>query len=310
MIRRRSPNLVIALSTVAVFHTQPDVALCGSDKIEHQKMLVGYKSVEKFVKDNMIIGMGTGTTTYFATERIGQLLKSGKLSNVKVVPCSEKTKNQCIGLSIPIASLSECPHLDLFIDGADEVSFNLSLIKGGSGAFLREKMVQKACKRRIIVIDGSKLTKNLGPGSPVPVEVIPFSSENTRRVLEENLPSIAGCRALLRRGKIDNTYADGIDPAVTDNGNFIIDLYFEKPIADISVAISELDSTPGVVGHGLFINTVNRTTVMVATDKGIRYAGEEGEEPWWEEHQTKKPIDRISVDNRRPIDLQSSNGLQ
>ena len=300
---------MIALSTAAMLYILPDASLCGSDKIEHQKMLVGYKSVEKFVKDNMIVGMGTGTTTYFATERIGQLLKTGKLSNVKVVPCSEKTKNQCIGLSIPIASLSECPHLDIFIDGADEVSLNLSLIKGGSGAFLREKMVQKACKRRIIVIDGSKLTKNLGPGSPVPVEVIPFSSENTRRVLEESLPSIDGCRALVRRGNIDNTHADGIDPAVTDNGNFIIDLYFEKPIADISVAIGELDATPGVVGHGLFVNTASSTTVMVATDKGIRYAGEDGEEPWWEEHQTKKPIDRISVDNRRPMDSQSLSSL-
>lgn len=302
MMRRRYSHLIVALSPLALGYTLSGRTGCGSDKIEHQKMLVGYKSVDKFVKDGMTIGMGTGTTTYFATERVGQLLKSGKLSNIRIVPCSDMTKNQCIGLSIPITTLSECPNLDVFIDGADEVSLNLSLIKGGSGAFLREKMVQKASKRRIIVIDGSKLTKKLGPGSPVPVEVVPFSSENTRRVLEENVPSVYGCRALLRRGSINNTYADGWDPAVTDNGNFIIDLYFERPIENVAAAITELDSTPGVVGHGLFVNTEGRTTVMVATEKGIRYTGEEGEQPWWEENPTKKPIDRISVDNRQPTD--------
>lgn len=293
--------LVSAISGAALGYALSTEAQCGSDKSEQQKMLVGYKSVDKFVKDGMIIGMGSGSTTYFATERVGQLLKSGKLSNVTVVPCSELTKNQCIGLSIPITNLSENPHLDLVIDGADEVSLNLSLMKGGCGAFLREKMVQNAGAKNVIVVDGSKLTRNLGPGSPLPVEVIPFSSENTRRVLEEELSSVNGCRALLRRGSVNHAYADGADPAVTDNGNFIIDLYFEKPIADISAAVKELDSTPGVVGHGLFMNNGGHTTILVASDKGIRYAGEDGEDPWWEENQTKKPIDRISVDNRRPI---------
>ena len=299
-------NLAVVVSPALVGYALSTEASCGSSndsRIEHQKMLVGYKSVDKFVKNGMTIGMGSGSTTYFATERVGQLLKSGKLSNVKVVPCSHETQNQCIGLSIPTTTLSECSHLDVVIDGADEVSLNLSMIKGGSGAFLRERMIQKACDKKIIVVDGSKLTRNLGTGSPLPVEVVPFSSENTRRILEEDLESVTGCRALLRRGSASHTYADGSDPAVTDNGNFIIDLYFEKPIANVPAAIAELDSTPGVVGHGLFVDSDHHTTVMVASDKGVRLAGENGEEPWWEETPSKKPIDRIMVDNRRPSDL-------
>jgi ribose 5-phosphate isomerase A len=136
--------------------------------------------------------------------------------------------------------------------------------------------------------------------------VIPFSSDRTRIALENDLPAISGCRALIRRGSVDNIAADGVDPAVTDNGNFIIDLYFEKPIEDVDETARQLDATPGVVDHGLFISTAN--TVLVATDRGVLIAGDYGDVPWWgEDRPLKPPLDRLTVDNRQPVEFKSGH---
>jgi ribose 5-phosphate isomerase A len=293
----------MCLSSVAPTLSQTEHAI---PKVRHLKKECSEAAVDEYVHSHSVVGLGTGSTVQFALHHLAELLKVGALDDVSVVPCSEKMKKRCISLGIPVSNLNEHPHVDVIIDGADEVDMNLSAIKGGSGAFLREKMVSGQAEKRILVVDDTKLVKNLGPGRPLPVEVIPYSAENTRRMLESELPELSGCRALLRRGSVTSPEADGFGPAVTDNGNYVVDLYFDKPIQNVPGAAAALDRLPGVVAHGLFCNTDDaHTTVIVASDRGVRVAGEGGEKPWWEEQQTRVPIARSSVDNRRP---QGSDG--
>lgn len=115
------------------------------------KKMVGYKAVDDYVKSGMVVGLGTGSTAYFAVERLGQLLKSGELTNIVAIPTSVRTKEQAESLNIPLVTLDTHSKLDVAIDGADEVDPNLNLVKGGGGALLREKMVE-VCAEKFIVI--------------------------------------------------------------------------------------------------------------------------------------------------------------
>ena len=242
------------------------------------KKMVGYKSVDDYVRSGMVVGLGTGSTAYFAVERVGQKLKSGELKDIVCIPTSERTKEQALSLGIPLCTLNEKSRLDVAIDGADEVDPALCLVKGGGGALLREKMVEAMADKFICIVDESKLCKALGPGFPLPVEITPFCHEHTLRVVQ-SLPSVAGCKAVLRMGSISNNKNDGDNIAVTDNGNYIVDLFFTSPIKDASKAAEELKNTVGVVDHGIFAGMT--TAVIVAGKTGIRVAGEGGEKPWW-----------------------------
>ena len=115
------------------------------------KKLVGYKAVDDYVRSGMVIGLGTGSTAYFAVERVGQLLKSGELTDILAIPTSIRTKEQAESLDIPLVTLDTHSKLDVAIDGADEVDPGLNLVKGGGGALLREKMVE-ICAEKFIVI--------------------------------------------------------------------------------------------------------------------------------------------------------------
>jgi ribose 5-phosphate isomerase A len=246
---------------------------------EELKKLVGYKAVDDYVRSDMIVGLGTGSTAYYAVERVGQKLKSGELKNIICIPTSEKTKQQAESLHIPLTTLNNIHKpIDVSIDGADDVDLSLNLIKGGGGALLREKMVEIYSKKFICIVDESKLSKSLGPHFPLPVEITPFCHEHTIRVIE-SLPSLKGCKGILRKGSIGNNKQDGENIAITDNGNYIVDLHFDGPIHDISQAARELTSTVGVVEHGIFPHMAN--TVIIAGKDGIRIAGQNGEKPWW-----------------------------
>lgn len=226
----------------------------------------------------MVVGLGTGSTAYFAVERVGQKLKSGELKNVICIPTSERTKEQALQLGIPLVTLNEKSRLDVSIDGADDVDLDLNLVKGGGGALLREKMVEIVSDKFICIVDESKLSKKLGPKFPLPVEITPFCYEHTRRVIE-GLPSLKGCKAVLRYGSVSNNKKDGDNIAVTDNGNYIVDLFFETQIENVALAAKELKNTVGVVDHGIFSGFT--TAVIVAGKDGVRVAGEGGEKPWW-----------------------------
>jgi ribose 5-phosphate isomerase A len=239
---------------------------------------VGYKAVDDHVRSGMVVGLGTGSTAYYAVERVGLKLKSGELKDVICIPTSERTKEQALSLGIPLVTLNERSRLDVAIDGADDVDPSLCLVKGGGGALLREKMVEVVADKFICIVDESKLSKGLGPRFPLPVEITPFCHEHTRRVLEA-LPSVKGCKAVLRLGNVSNNKVDGENIAVTDNGNYILDLFFTDNITDVSLAAKEIKATVGVVDHGIFAGMA--TAVIVAGKDGIRVAGQGGEKPWW-----------------------------
>lgn len=248
---------------------------------EELKKIVGCKAVDDYVRSDMVVGLGTGSTVTYSVERLGQLLAAGTLQNIICVPTSEATRLQASKLNIPLCTLNEKSRLDVTIDGADCVDPSLNLIKGQGGALLREKLVETASNKFICIVDESKLGSGPGPKFPIPVEIIPFCHLHTLRILEA-LPSFRECggRARLRTGHVGNNKCEGENIAITDNGNYIADLYFEKPLLDMTRLAHELLSTVGVVEHGIFVGMAS--TVMVATRlQGVRVAGEGGEKPWW-----------------------------
>uniref|UniRef100_A0A7S2MZI2 ribose-5-phosphate isomerase n=1 Tax=Helicotheca tamesis TaxID=374047 RepID=A0A7S2MZI2_9STRA len=269
--------LAYAISPAAAFAPAPSFhravssssVLKMSTKLtqDELKQMVGYKSVDDYVKSGMVVGLGTGSTAYFAVERLGQLLKDGTLEDIVAIPTSIRTKEQAEELGIPLVTLDTHSKLDVAIDGADEVDPDLNLVKGGGGALLREKMVEVCADKFIVIVDESKLTDaGLGPGFPVPVEITPFCHEHTMRTVAE-LPSCKGCKAVLRMGSSSSNVPDGDEIAVTDNGNYIVDLHFEEPIKDAPKMADEIKNTVGVVDHGLFCGLT--TAVIIAGSDGI-----------------------------------------
>jgi ribose 5-phosphate isomerase A len=197
-----------------------------------------------FVEDGMTLGLGTGSTTFFAIEAIGTLVKRGY--ELRGVPTSLASEEQARKCGIPLVSLDDVDSVDLTIDGADEVDDDLNLIKGMGGALLREKMVAYASEQEIIIVDEGKLVKTLGTKSPLPIEVTRFGHALTAK----NIRSL-GCVPVLK----------GDDkPFITDNGNFIYNCRFERIDDPISLE-RKLKSIPGVVETGLFLGLATKAVV-------------------------------------------------
>lgn len=243
---------------------------------EELKKQVGYKAVDDYVTSGMVVGLGTGSTAYYAVERVGQKLASGELKDIIAIPTSVRTKEQAEQLGIPLTTLATHSNVDVAIDGADAVDPKLNLVKGGGGAHFREKIVEASAKKFIVIVDDSKLCDALGPTFPVPVEIVPFCYEHTAKVIE-SLPALAGAKAVLRLGSAANNKPDGDKPAVTDNGNYIVDLKFTKPIKDPVAAAKQLKETIGVVEHGFFIGM--STAVIVAGKEGVYVKN--AKKGWW-----------------------------
>ncbi|KAK9226673.1 hypothetical protein WN943_011721 [Citrus x changshan-huyou] len=222
------------------------------------KKIAAYKAVE-FVESGMVLGLGTGSTAKHAVDRIGELLRQGKLTNIVGIPTSKKTHEQAVSLGIPLSDLDSYPVVDLAIDGADEVDPFMNLVKGRGGSLLREKMVEGACKKFVVIVDESKLVPHLGgSGLAMPVEVVPYCWKFTAKRLQD-LFEDCGCVAKLR--------TTGEQPFVTDNGNYVIDLYLKKDIDDLKVASDNILRLAGVVEHGMFLDMA--TTVIVASELGV-----------------------------------------
>ncbi|KAF8392330.1 hypothetical protein HHK36_022672 [Tetracentron sinense] len=223
------------------------------------KKLAAHKAVE-YVSSGMVLGLGTGSTAAFVVAKIGELLSSGELKNIIGIPTSKRTAEQASSLGIPLSVLDDHPILDLAIDGADEVDPELNLVKGRGGALLREKMVEAASSKFVVVVDETKLVTGLGgSGLAMPVEVVQFCWKYNLIRLQE-LFKEEGCEAKLRldgNGK----------PYVTDNSNYIVDLYFESPIKDSGAAGKEISAFEGVVEHGLFLDMA--TAVIIAGKEGV-----------------------------------------
>ncbi|GAB4835993.1 Probable ribose-5-phosphate isomerase 3, chloroplastic [Ancistrocladus abbreviatus] len=224
------------------------------------KKLAAEKAVDS-VKSGMVLGLGTGSTAAFAVSRIGELLSSGKLSNIIGIPTSKRTFEQATSLGIPLSVLDDHPRIDLAIDGADEVDLDLNLVKGRGGALLREKMVEAASDKFIVIVDETKLVEGLGgSGLAMPVEVVQFCWKYNSGRLQEMFKEL-GCEAKLR------LEGDGKTPYVTDNSNFIVDLYFKTPIKDADAAGRAISALEGVVEHGLFLDMASE--VIIAGKSGV-----------------------------------------
>jgi len=242
------------------------------------KKEAGYRAVDDHVRSGMVVGLGTGSTAYFAVERVGTLLKSGKLTDIRGIPTSQRTMEHALSLGIPLVELDTVDAIDVCIDGADAVGPKLDLVKGGGGALHREKMVASRAKKFVTIVDSSKLSESgLGPSFPLPVEVTQFSYKATVKTVCA-LPSIAGCKAVMRLGKSDKPAkataeyaASGDPPAVTDNGNYLVDLFFEAPIADARAAAAELKAVIGVVDHGLFCGMASEAIVAASEGVYVKY---------------------------------------
>lgn len=209
------------------------------------------------VKDGMIIGLGSGTTATLAVKAIGKRVSEGL--RIVGVPTSELTAQLALSLDIPLTTLGEHAQLDMTIDGADEVEVStLNLIKGLGGALLREKIVASATGRFVVIVDETKLVKQLGTHDPVPVEVVPFGWELTEARLRR-----LGAKPVLR------IKPDG-GPFITDGGHYILDCTFGliASSADLGTA---LDKTVGVVEHGLFVGMTSQ--VVVGGPDGVKTLG-------------------------------------
>jgi len=203
---------------------------------EREKELAGRAAAE-LVRDGNIVGLGTGSTAYYAVLALGERVKAGL--KILGIPTSVQTADLARNAGIPLTTLDEHPEIDITIDGADEVDPHLRLIKGGGGALLREKVVASASKRMIVVADSSKLLPVLGK-FPLPVEIIAFA----RAVVANKIASLGGSPKL--RTKPDGT------PYLTDNGNRILDCAFGK-IDDPVALAGALSAIPGIAEHGLFV---------------------------------------------------------
>ena len=219
---------------------------------EHQKKIAAEKATEE-VKNGMVIGLGTGSTVYYALLKLGEMIRDGL--NIIGIPTSEGTEKISTEQNIPLTTLAKHPIIELTIDGADEVDAHLNLIKGGGAALVREKIIANASNRIVIVVDESKVSQVLGSTFALPVEIIKFGWEATQREVDK----VCGKSDL--RGGIDN-------PLITDNGNYILDCNFAG-IPEPEKVELQLNNIPGVVENGIFVDRADK--VIIGTPNGIKY---------------------------------------
>ncbi|HJJ35994.1 MAG TPA: ribose 5-phosphate isomerase A [Methanocorpusculum sp.] len=207
----------------------------------------GFRAAD-MVQDGMTIGLGTGSTVFFAMERLGERIKKEGL-NIRGVPTSHQTAQRAEEYGIPLTTLSLHPKLDLAIDGADQVSPEKYLVKGRGAALLREKIVADAAEKFIVVIDESKSVSGLS--AAVPLEVLPFAYGSVCRRLRE-----LGGEPVMRNG----VKKDG--PVISDNGNYIFDCAFGD-IKDPEAMEKAINAIPGILECGIFSTLTEKTTVII-----------------------------------------------
>ncbi len=227
---------------------------------DEAKRLAAARALD-FVKDGMLLGLGTGSTATAFVSLLGERVAAGL--DIVGVPTSERTAVLARSLGIKLATLDEVPELDLTIDGADEFDGALRLIKGGGGALLREKITAAASKRMIVITDASKQVVTLGR-FPLPIEVNIFGLAATR-VAVVRVAGSCGCAGIVAVRQTP----DGRD-FLTDGGHLILDCHFGR-IPDPDGLAARLNAVPGVVEHGLFIGMAS--AVIRAAPDGVTILG-------------------------------------
>jgi ribose 5-phosphate isomerase A len=217
--------------------------------IDKEKELAGF-AVAEFIEDGMILGLGTGSTFYYAIQKIGEMVKEGL--QIKAVSTSSSTDRLAESLNIPLLSIDDVEEIDLTIDGADEVDPDFNGIKGGGGALLFEKVVAKSSKKNLWVVNAAKMVDKLG-AFPLPIEIVPYALVNVFKKLE-------------RKGYNPKVRMKDGEKYITDSGNNIIDAGLGI-IEDPEKLEVELNMIPGVVENGLFLDVVD--IVIVGKGEGV-----------------------------------------
>ncbi|KAJ7988842.1 hypothetical protein DPEC_G00313380 [Dallia pectoralis] len=219
-----------------------------SSMAEEAKKLAGYAAVDNHVKDNHVVGVGSGSTIVFAVDRLAERVRQEKL-NIVCVPTSFQARQLILKHGLVLSDLDRHPELDVAIDGADEVDAALTLIKGGGGCLTQEKIVAGCAKHFIVIADFRKASSTLGQQwkKGVPIEVIPMSYVPVSRTIAK----LFGGEAVLRMA------VNKAGPVVTDNSNFILDWKFENP-QNWAVVNTTIKMIPGVVETGLFVGMAER----------------------------------------------------
>jgi ribose 5-phosphate isomerase A len=215
-----------------------------TDPVIIMKQEVG-KAAARRVKSDSIVGLGTGSTTAYAIEAIGDRLKKGELSNILGIPTSFQAEVLAKKYGIPLTTLDAVDHIDIAIDGADEVDPQKNLIKGGGAAHTREKVVDALANEFVVVVDGGKLTDKLGSTFLLPVEVIPMAMAPVMNALAK-----LGGKPELRMG------IKKAGPVITDQGNLVIDVKFEA-INNPAELEKTINNIPGVLENGLFVGVAD-----------------------------------------------------
>lgn len=218
------------------------------------KRAAGIKAAD-LVENNMMIGIGTGSTVAFFIEELGRRTRKGL--NIKAVTTSFQSKLLCIENGIPLLHSFNIDHLDLAVDGADELDRSLNLIKGGGAAQTIEKIIAEMAQEFVVIADETKLVDHLCQKFPLPVEIIPDAFGLANRRIRE-LGGVPTIRMGVKK--------DG--PVITDNGNFILDITFESVPKDLYYLESKLKSIPGLLETGLFLGIAKRA-IVAAKDKVV-----------------------------------------
>lgn len=226
-----------------------------------EKQRVGLEAAGK-VKDGMVVGLGTGSTATHFVRELARRIREEKLS-IHCVPSSIACSLLARAEGISLLSVDQVTRVDLYVDGADEVSPEKGLIKGRGAAMVGEKLLAEACDAFIVIVDSGKLVQRLGEKFPVPVEIMPAAVGLAPR----GIAALGGTPTLRKAAGKDG-------PVVTDNGNLVLDVVFSPSAGsaapDWHALDAALDAIPGVVGHGLFLRYAGKSTVLVGSPGGVR----------------------------------------
>ncbi|NEP60765.1 MAG: ribose-5-phosphate isomerase RpiA [Symploca sp. SIO2G7] len=225
----------------------------ATDPVKLMKQEVGKAAAER-VQSGTIVGLGTGSTTAYAIQYIGERLKSGEIKDIQGIPTSFQAEVLAKQYGIPLTSLDAVDHIDIAIDGADEVDPQLNLIKGGGAAHTREKVVDSLAAKFIVVVDSNKLVEQLGSTFLLPVEVIPMALSPVTAAIKK-----LGGTPELRMG------VKKAGPVITDQGNMVIDVKFDS-IDNPAELEKNLNNIPGVLENGLFVGVADVVLVGEVKD--------------------------------------------
>lgn len=225
----------------------------AADPVKLMKQEVG-KAAANLVKSNSIVGLGTGSTTAYTIQFLGDRLKSGELKNIVGIPTSFQAEVLAKQYGIPLTTLDATDRIDIAIDGADEVDPQKNLIKGGGAAHTREKIVDYLANQFIVVVDSSKIVDRLGSSFAVPVEVIPMAITPVMRAIEK-----LGGKPELRMG------VKKAGPVITDQGNMVVDVRFDT-IDQPAELEKTLNNIPGVLENGIFVNCTDLVLIGEVQD--------------------------------------------